>query len=267
MNKIKIVNDIIIDSSIDDSIEVTVLEKNDFFSVNSIKLKIIKDTNLEIEYNSDDDVKIDIFINVFENVNFNLFEHRSGHKTKVQYKYYLEENSYSKINKFYTSDSVQELDIINLNGVGAQIDYNFKTISTGCEKYDLMIYHNYRNTVSNINNNGVNIKDGSLVFNITSIVLNDKKGCLLNQNNRIVNLNNNKCEVNPNLLVEENDVEANHSALIGRFSDEEMFYLQSRGISETLALNLLIKGFLIDGLTIDDDQKSRVNQIIDNYWR
>lgn len=267
MNKLKITNDIIVDKNIDDSIEVILLEKNDFFSVNSVKIKVVKDTNLEIEYNSDEEVKIDIFINVLEYVNFNLFEHRNGCKTKVQYKYYLEENSISVINKFYNSASIQELDIINLNGIGARIDYNFKTISTGLEKYDLMIYHNYNNTISNIINNGVNINDGSLIFNITSVVLNEKKNCVVNQVNRIITLNNNRCEINPNLLVEENDVEANHSALIGRFSDEEMFYLQSRGINETLALSLLIKGFLINGLNIDEDKKSELNQVIDSYWR
>ena len=267
MNKIKIANDIIIDKNVDDSVEVILLEKNDFFNVNSVKIKVVKDTNLEIEYNNDEDVKIDIFINVLEGINFNLFEYRSGCKTKIQYKYYLEENSTSLINKFYNSDSIQELDIINLNGVGARIDYHFKTISTGPQKYDLMIYHNYANTISNIINNGVNINDGGLVFNITSVVLNGKKNCIINQINRIITLNDNKCEINPNLLIEENEVEANHSALIGRFSDEEMFYLQSRGINERLALSLLIKGFLINELTIDEEKISKLSQVIDSYWR
>jgi hypothetical protein len=267
MNKIVIVNDIIVDKIIDDNIEIIMLEKNDIFNVNSFKIKVIKDTNLEIEYNNLEDSKIDVFVTVLENVNFNLFEYRNGCKAKIQYKYYLEENSVCNINKFYNADSIQELDIVNLNGINAKIDYCFKTISTGLEKYDLMIYHNYNNTTSNIINNGVNADEGSLVFNITSIVLNNKKNCIVNQNNRIINLGNNKCEINPNLLIEENDIEANHSALIGRFSDEEMFYLQSRGLNEKQTLNLLIKGFLINGLHITEEERSRLTQIIDNYWR
>ena len=61
----------------------------------------------------------------------------------------------------------------------------------------------------------------------------NKIGCVANQNNRIINLSDNKCEINPNLLIEENDVEANHSAHIGRFSNDEMFYLQSRGFPKS----------------------------------
>jgi Fe-S cluster assembly protein SufD len=91
-------------------------------------------------------------------------------------------------------------------------------------------------------------------------------GCIVNQNNRIINLTNNKCEIKPNLYIDSYDVEASKSALIGKFSDEEMFYIQSRGIDYNNALKLLITGFL----TSDIKNKkiiSNINKNIIKYWR
>ena len=87
--------------------------------------------------------------------------------------------------------------------------------------------------------------------------------CEVDQNNRIITMNNNKCNINPNLLIEENDVIANHSALIGKFNENEIFYLMSRGIKRDDAIKLLTKGFLYDETIFEEDIKN----IIDTYWR
>jgi Fe-S cluster assembly protein SufD len=91
-------------------------------------------------------------------------------------------------------------------------------------------------------------------------------GCVANQHNRIINLTNNTCEIKPNLYIDSFDIEAAHSALIGKFSDEEMFYIQSRGIDYNNALKLLVNGFL----TSDINNKKIINDInkcIDKFWR
>ena len=48
----------------------------------------------------------------------------------------------------------------------------------------------------------------------------------------------------PNLEIENgNIVGAGHASSVGRFNDEELFYLESRGISETEARKLVVRGF------------------------
>lgn len=267
MNKIIIENDTVKEAILDKAITLTFLEKNELFDVSSIKINVTENTNLEIDYLGLDEHKLDIFINVEAGVVFDLFEMRTGAKTKVQYKYYLDINSSTTVYKFYDCVSVKELDIINLNGDNARLDYHFKTISKELEKYDLMIYHNHKNTVCNIYNSGVNIRDGKLKFTVTNIVPNHVTGCVVNQNGRIITLNDNECSINPNLLIEENDIEASHSALIGKFSDEELFYLMSRGINRESAINLLTKGFLLGGFVIREERIKEINDIIDSYWR
>lgn len=51
----------------------------------------------------------------------------------------------------------------------------------------------------------------------------------------------------PNLEIENgNIVGAGHASSVGRFDDEELFYLQSRGITESEARKLVVRGFFAD---------------------
>lgn len=48
----------------------------------------------------------------------------------------------------------------------------------------------------------------------------------------------------PELEILNNEVKASHSASVGRIDEEQLFYLETRGISRVEAENLIIKGFL-----------------------
>ena len=51
----------------------------------------------------------------------------------------------------------------------------------------------------------------------------------------------------PNLEIETGEIEgAGHASATGRFDDEQMFYLRSRGISEEKARKLVVRGFFAD---------------------
>lgn len=53
----------------------------------------------------------------------------------------------------------------------------------------------------------------------------------------------------PNLELETGDiVSAGHASATGRFDDEQLFYLQSRGIPERIARQLVVRGFFADVL-------------------
>ncbi len=53
----------------------------------------------------------------------------------------------------------------------------------------------------------------------------------------------------PNLELETGDIaSAGHASATGRFDDEQLFYLQSRGIPESLARQLVVRGFFVDVL-------------------
>ena len=49
----------------------------------------------------------------------------------------------------------------------------------------------------------------------------------------------------PNLEIETGEIEgAGHASATGRFDDEQLFYLQARGINELDARRLVVRGFL-----------------------
>lgn len=61
----------------------------------------------------------------------------------------------------------------------------------------------------------------------------------------------------PNLEIEANDVKASHAATVSRLSEDEIFYLQTRGLTREHALRELIRAFLASQLTHLPDEKMR----------
>ncbi|WP_024355862.1 Fe-S cluster assembly protein SufD [Leucobacter chironomi] len=70
----------------------------------------------------------------------------------------------------------------------------------------------------------------------------------------------------PNLEIETGDIEgAGHASTTGRFDEEHIFYLQSRGISEDDARKLVVRGFLFEVIQrIGNEQvESRLQEAIE----
>lgn len=153
---------------------------------------------------------------------------------------------------------------VNLNKENASININNSLISTSKEDVYINVNHNAPMTNSDVYNAASTIKDGSVLFDVVSKVNKGMKGCNVNQDSKIISLNDtNKNKVNPVLLIDEYDSSARHSCFIGKFNEDEVFYMQSRGIKKKDAYNLLLNGFLIGKLDISDEEKEKLN----NKWR
>ncbi len=247
----------------DGFLKLDVLDHEKSLEVTDIKIDIEKDTDLYIETSGKDE-KDNIIINVYPKAKVNLYEFKTLGTHKFQYTYNMDKESEIHVEKVYDINSNNEMTIMNLNGEKSKIDYALKTVSESNEKYNFLVYHNGKNSISNIINNGVNILDGTLEFNVSGFVNRGVTGCDVNQDNRILNLTRNFCVIEPNLFIDEYDVVANHAAHIGTFSEDSIFYLMSRGIDQKTAENLLTKGFLLKGITKYTDELS---EIINKYWR
>ncbi|GAA3867348.1 Fe-S cluster assembly protein SufD [Leifsonia kafniensis] len=67
------------------------------------------------------------------------------------------------------------------------------------------------------------------------------------QNRNLVLTEGTRADSVPNLEIETGDIlGAGHASATGRFDDEQLFYLQSRGISEDEARRLVVRGFLTE---------------------
>lgn len=165
-------------------------------------------------------------------------------KTNQSRTYNVSENS--KLVVYQYGINIDNDIIVNLNGENAEVEYHYSTINYDDHKYKIVVNHNSSKTISNIYNHGVNVKDNKLDFDITGYVPNksDKSEC--NQKNQILNVEDGKSTILPKLLIDNYDVVSSHSAYIGKFKDEILFYLMSRGISEKVSYDLLIKSFLVN---------------------
>lgn len=134
---------------------------------------------------------------------------------------------------------------INANEENSICNFYYSNINYKDNEYQIDVYHQASKSEVNLYNHGVNVQNSKLLYDVTSKVPKDIKECITNQDNRIINIKDGKSTIRPILLIDNYDVSSSHSAYIGKFDDDVMFYLTSRGISITKAYELLLKGFLI----------------------
>ena len=171
---------------------------------------------------------------------------------KENYKYNICEDT---IIYHYSINSSSEVEI-NLLTEGITLYYYYNDINYNDNTFKIVVNHKVSNTHSEIYNHGVNIYDNELKFLVDGCVPKTSSKCICNQDNQIINMNNGHSTICPNLLIDNYDVDCNHGAYIGKFKDDYLFYLMSRGISREESYRLLLNGFLINSDSIDLSQIS-----------
>lgn len=113
-------------------------------------------------------------------------------------------------------------------------------------------------TRGNILQHGVILDRSKLVFNGVGKIIKGSRGSDSQQENRVLMLSENaRGDANPILLIDENDVTAGHAASVGRIDEEQLYYLESRGLNADVAKRLIIRGFLESVITVVESHKTR----------
>jgi len=134
---------------------------------------------------------------------------------------------------------------ISLKEKRAEIIYSYSTINDQEEKFQVEVLHDASETKSIMESHGINAGNGSLLFDINPFVSCDANKCICNQENSIINLAEGRSSIRPNLFIDNYDVVSNHSAYIGTFKEEEIFYLMKSGLSRRSSFLLLMRHFLV----------------------
>ncbi|MEM3373332.1 MAG: SufD family Fe-S cluster assembly protein [Candidatus Anstonellales archaeon] len=185
----------------------------------NIELVIINDepnllkNNLNLSFYCKSNSKIKFFYLVkgisenfthFANINFNLIEDNS--EAEIYLASLLKQNSKSEIN--------------------------------------LKVVHNKKFTKSNVNASTIVFDHARAVFNGVVKIVNGaiNSDAYLKDSSLMVGNDSEVISI-PSMIIEENDVKAGHAATIGTIGEEEMFYMQTRGLSEKDVYNLLIDNY------------------------
>ncbi len=118
-------------------------------------------------------------------------------------------------------------------------------------KNDIHIFHGMAQTNSKIICHGLSYGNGQIHLSVNGIIPRGHTGCICQQENHIINLNHGCSSIEPNLFIDEYDVIANHAAYIGDYPKDQVFYLQTKGLSVEQIYELLSKAFLKQNSTND----------------
>ena len=192
----------------------------------------VKDNSVLNVFNLLGDVELNIKIDKKCTLNMNMFDYTSNKNIVIN----VDMDDYSTFN------------------------FNNSFITEG--KYELKINNNLygSNITSNVNIRGINEKDGNVVVLMDGLVVGNTHDNILNEYAKVINKSDNSSVMIPNLIVNTNEVVANHGVSIGGFRKDEMFYLRSKGLDDVSISKLLEEGFITS--IMEDDVKNRIKNIL-----
>lgn len=155
----------------------------------------------------------------------------------------INENSIVNYDQLLLSNNIREKMNVYLEGKNSAYTGHIGTIAGGHQEYSVYISHNDIETKSQLEHFGV-CRDGSITFDVNTYVPKGSHDAEAIQTSKIVVLNHYKGIIKPNLYIDENEVVVHHGASIGEFKENELFYLESRGLKREEAILLLTNAFV-----------------------
>ncbi len=234
--------------------------------MNKIVLEQVKSNSINLKDNErylfkEDNIN-NARINVTTSAIIDIFNEKN---IDINYVFNVDNNCKLILNIFDISENINRNIDININGEISEVIINISSISLKENNYVLNINHNNKNTSSKSNIHSLALDDNIVSIKNNGYVKKGSSKSNLIQDNKIILMGDNNSKIEPKLFIDEYDVDASHGAYIGKFLDDELFYLNSRGLNEIDSYRLLVTGFLIYEFDILDDDKNYLKEIISKY--
>ena len=133
-----------------------------------------------------------------------------------------------------------------LNGDNAKCEFTGISFAGNGQNLDtgLKVVHNAKNTSSLISSKSISKDGGICTFRSNVYVSKNATNSRVNVSCDSLMLDSeSRSDTIPTDRIETDDVQFSHEAKIGKISDEAIFYLMSRGISENEARAMIVRGF------------------------
>ena len=187
MNKI-ILEDELITRLKKTEVEITYHKAKSLFDITKIHLNVKKNCDILLEFNRLDDLKLDLVIDVADNVTTFVNIISILNKAKIKTTVNLGYKSKISIDKINDCIQAKEGLIINLAKEEAKADYNFKSVAKTNETYDIVVNHQASKTESMIKNNIINYT-GNVLVQVSTYIDKDYQETKADQKNTIINFN------------------------------------------------------------------------------
>lgn len=147
--------------------------------------------------------------------------------------------------------------IVELLGEGAKASWHYAGVSDGKSNktIEASAQHLSPHTSAEISQYGITTDESRLTFVGTSHIHEKMVRSETSQKEKIIVFDKGSVgQCSPILKIDENDVVASHSAIVGKLSDEHIFYMRSRGIDLDSAKRLLTLGYLKPVIAYFDEE-------------
>ena len=223
------------------------------------KIIIDKDDTLDFKNNA---LNLEIncsTLNISGKVLINEFNKKDNDNTSITIN--LANNSELLYNRFLNINNMNTSITINQDS-NSSIEYNYSIIAH--DKGKLIMKSNVLgdNNKTSISVKALTKDAGSLVLECTTDNKEKTNNNELLESLKILMLNDEESIIIPDLLVASNEVEVNHAATISGIKEDELFYLNSKGITTEAAKKLISEGFVINNLNISKKEEKELEGII-----
>ena len=198
-------------------------------------------------------------LNVKQNshVKYVLISEEKSFKTRINQTIQIEKDANLHVISGFLSQNLEADLIVNLNGENARAMVNAIVVSNDQQQQtvDVHMTHFAPYSYGDMYNVGISNGYGRVTLNgIEKIEKGMKQANAFQTLKGIILSDFSMVDVNPILLIDEYDVKAGHGATVGKIEEQQLYYLQSRGLSKIEAEKLIIKGYIKPILDEINDQ-------------
>jgi len=198
-------------------------------------------------------------LNVKQNshVKYVLISEEKSFKTNISQTIQVEKDANLHVISGFLSQNLEADLKVNLNGENARAMVNAIVVSNDQQQQtvDVHMTHYAPRSYGDMYNVGISNGYGRVTLNgIEKIEKGMKQANAFQTLKGIILSDFSMVDVNPILLIDEYDVKAGHGATVGKIEEQQLYYLQSRGLSKIDAEKLIIKGYIKPILDEINDQ-------------
>ncbi len=135
---------------------------------------------------------------------------------------------------------------VALRGSNARALVSSASLVSVRKDYHIDVVNFAPHTFGDMKNYAVVLKDGTLVIDAVGKIVKGAKRSESHQTSRALCFEDGqKSTILPELLIDENDVQASHAMSIGRMDEDQLYYMMSRGLTLAQCTSLIATGYLM----------------------
>ncbi len=153
------------------------------------------------------------------------------------------------------AESVRASDIKLLEPGASALISSASLVNTNTA-YTLNVVSYAPHTSGIMENYAVVLKGGHFYLDATGNIHKGAHGSESHQTSRALCFDEGQAStIKPKLLIDEHDVQASHATTVGRVNEEQLYYMQSRGLTQKQCTGLISAGYLMPAAEVIEDEE------------